>query len=98
MVHICADERVRVVEARQEFVDDHSLVNQIDAKRAASKLSLLILEIVRRTYDSGNTLRAEMLLQKNELTRGRQVFPIQDRNVRRAGAAHSRYSTQQRFK
>ena len=41
MVHVCADERVRIVIARQEFVDDHSLVNEIDAKRAASKLPLL---------------------------------------------------------
>ena len=87
MIRICADERVRIIMARQEFVNDHSLVNQIDAKRAASKLPLLILEIVRRTYDSGNAVRAEMLLQKNKFTRGRQILPIQDRNVRHAGAA-----------
>src|SRR6516162_6180553 len=66
MVHICADERMRVIKARQEFVDDHSLVNEIDAKRAASKLPLLILEIVRRTNDGRNTVCAEMFFQKNE--------------------------------
>ncbi len=97
VVHICADERVRIVIAREEFVDDYPFINEIDAKRAASKLPLLILEILRRTYDGGNAVRAEMLLQKNELTRRRQVFPIQDRNVRHAGAAPFAISTQQRF-
>ena len=72
MVHICADERVRIVIAREEFVDDDPFINKIDAKRAASKLPLLILEIVRRTYDSGNPARAEMLLQEtNSLDVGR---------------------------
>src|SRR5207249_5594430 len=97
VVHICADERVRIVIAREEFVNDHPLVNEIDAKRAAPQLPLLILEVVRRTYDSGNAVRAEMLLQKNELTRRRQVLPIQDRNVRHAGGAPFAVSTQQRF-
>ena len=41
MVHVCADERVRIVIAREEFVDDYPFVNEIDAKRAASKLPLL---------------------------------------------------------
>jgi hypothetical protein len=88
---------VRIVIAREEFVNNHSLVNQIDTKRAASKCPLLILQILRRTYDGGNAVRAEMLLQKNELTRRRQVFPIQDRNVRHAGAAPFAKSAQQRF-
>ena len=47
VVHVCADERVRIVIAREEFVDDYPFINEIDAKRAASKLPLLILEIVR---------------------------------------------------
>src|SRR4030095_11812206 len=89
---------MRIIIAREELVDDHSLVDQINAKRAASKLTLLILEVVRRTDDGGNPVRAEMLLQKNELTRRRQVLPIQDRNVRHAGAAPFAISTQQRFK
>ena len=59
MVHVCADERMGIVIARQELVDDYPLINEIDAKRAASKLPLLILEIVRRTYDSWNTMRGE---------------------------------------
>src|SRR5437870_558125 len=97
MVHVCADERMRIIIARQEFVDDHSLVNEIDAKRAASKLPLLILEILGRTDDGGNTVRAEMLLQKNELTRRRQVLPVHDRNIRRPGAAPFAIGTQQRL-
>ena len=88
---------MRIVIAREEFVDDYPLINEIDAKRAASKLPLLILEIVRRTYDSWNTMRAEILLQKDEFTRRRQILPIQDRNVRHAGAAPFAISTQQRF-
>ena len=57
VVHICADERVRVVIAREEFVNDYPFVNEIDAKRAASKLPLLILEVARRTDDRGNQIR-----------------------------------------
>src|SRR6266446_346145 len=45
VVHICADEWVRIAIAREEFVDDYPFINEIDAKRAASKLPLLILEI-----------------------------------------------------
>ena len=52
-------------------MDDYPLVNEIDAKRAASKLPLLILEIVRRTDEGGNTSRAEMFLQKNKFVRER---------------------------
>src|SRR5438477_10318348 len=74
LVHICADERVRVVIAREEFVNDYPFVNEIDAKRAASKLPLLILEVARRTDDRGNAVCAETISQKNEFTRGRQSF------------------------
>jgi hypothetical protein len=88
---------MRIVIAREEFVDDHSLVNEIDAKRAASKLPLLILEILRRTYDRGNAVRAEMLLQKDELTRRRQILPIQDCDVWHAAAAPFAIRTQQCF-
>jgi len=87
VVHVCADERVRIIVTREEFVDDNSLINEIDAKRAVSQLPLLILEILGRTYDGGNAVRAEMLLQKDELTRRRQILPIHDRNVRHARAA-----------
>src|SRR5205814_5681781 len=98
MVHVCADERVRIVIAREEFVNDYPFVNEIDAKRAASKLPLLILEVARRTDDRGNAVCAETISQKNEFTRGRQVLPIEDRNVRHASAAPFAVSTQQRFK
>ena len=97
VVYISADEWVRIVIACEEFVDDYPFINEIDAKRAASKSPLLILEILRRTYDSGNAVRAEMLSQKNELTRRRQVLPIQDRDGRHARAAPFVRSTQQRF-
>ena len=93
MVHICADEGVRIVIAREEFVDDDPFINEIDAKRAASKLPLLILEIFRRTYDGGNVVRAEMLLQKDELTRRRQVLPIEDCDIWHAAAAPFAVST-----
>src|SRR4030095_2789224 len=76
MVHVCAEERMRIVIAREEFVNDYSFIDEIDAKRAASKLPLLILKIVRRTDDRGNTVRAEMLLQKNKFTRSRQVVTM----------------------
>src|SRR5215468_3206894 len=97
MVHVCADERMRAVVACQEFVDDHSLVNEIDTKAVAPKLPLLILEIVRRTDDGANILSAEMLLEKNELTRRRQILPIDDSYVRHVGATPFSVSTQQRF-
>src|SRR4029453_7220839 len=95
MVHVCADQRVRMVTAREEFVNNYSLVNEIDAKCAASKLPWLILQIVGRTNDGGNAVRAEMLLQKDELTLRRQVFPIKNRNVRHAAAAPFAINTQQ---
>ena len=96
---ICTDDWVRIVIAREEFVDDYPFINEIDAKRAASKLPLLILEIFRRTYDGGNVVRvrAEMLLQKDELTRRRQVLPIEDCDIWHTVAAPFVISTQQRF-
>src|SRR5215510_14392082 len=65
VVHVRADERMAIIVTRQEFVDDHSLVNEIDGKRAASKLPILIFENVGRTNDGGNTMLGKILLQKN---------------------------------
>ena len=79
-------------------MDDYPFINEIDAKRAASKLPLLIREIARRTDDGGNTMRAEVLLQKDEFTRRRQVLPIQDCDIWRAGAAPFAIGSQQCFK
>jgi hypothetical protein len=36
VVRVCAGERMGIIIARKELVDDHSLVNEIDSKRAAS--------------------------------------------------------------
>ena len=54
VVYIRADEWVRIVRACEEFVNDYPFVNEIDAKRAAAKLPLLVLKIIRRTDDGRN--------------------------------------------
>jgi hypothetical protein len=66
VVHVCADEWMRIVVAGEEFVDEYSFVNKIDAEDAASQIAGPVFEIVWRTDDGGNTMRGEMILQENE--------------------------------
>ena len=63
MVDVCADEWMRVVIAREEFVDDDSFINKIDAKIAESQLAAPVFEIIWRAHDGGNVARSKMISQ-----------------------------------
>ena len=89
---------MRLVISGQEFMNDYSFINKIDVKCAASQLASPILEIVRRTDDGGNAMRHEVASQQNEFVGSRQIFPIENRNVRHIGAAPFAISAEQRFK
>ena len=69
-------------------MDENAFVNEVDMKVAAPEFAALpVVEIVRRTDNGANAMRGEVIAQENEFIRGRQIFPIENGDVRRAHAA-----------
>jgi hypothetical protein len=97
VTHVCADEWVGFVVARDELVDDYSLINKVDAKGAASQLAIPVFKVVWRADDGGNAMRGEMIPQENKFVGCRRVLRIENRNVWHGRAAPFAISAKQRF-
>jgi hypothetical protein len=86
-VHVGAHERVRLVVAFEEFVDDDALVDEVDAEVAAAQRAAFVLKLVGRADDRPHAARGEVVADEDELVLGREPRPVHDGDVRALGPA-----------
>src|ERR1700724_1014654 len=73
---------MRLIVTREEFVNDDSLINQIDLKIPTPQFSRAIFQLVRRTNGRAhNTMGGEMIPEQDKFVRCREIFPIQNCNI-----------------
>ena len=68
-------------------MNDDAFVDKIDIELAATQFLASVTQLVRRTDDRRHALRGEIIPEQDEFVRGRQIRPVEDRDVRHARGA-----------